>query len=347
MGIPEADLAFIFDRFYQSKNLEKARAGGTGIGLALTKELVQLLGGEIAVESVLHRGTTFTVLLPVRHQAKQLVGNVVHARSEPLGTVQTAQPAVQPEVSLLIIEDNPEVVAYLRNCLETTYALDFAFNGNSGIEKALETVPDLIISDVMMPEKNGFEVCETLKNDARTSHIPFVLLTAKAGAENRIAGLKRGADAYLTKPFYEAELLAILTNLMAQQRKWQLKYGQVAAVPQTAKTPNAEQDPEQAFLEKIRAVVEAQLSDADFDMAQLEKALAMSRSQIFRKIKALTGKSPSQFIRSIRLHHGRRLLQTTELTVSEIAYQVGFATVKYFSDAFLEEFGERPTAVRG
>ncbi|MEZ4939934.1 MAG: ATP-binding protein [Saprospiraceae bacterium] len=346
MGIPEADLAFIFDRFYQSKNLEKARAGGTGIGLALTKELVQLLGGEIAVESVLHRGTTFTVLLPVRHQAKQLVENVVHARSEPLGTVQTAQPAVQPEVSLLIIEDNPEVVAYLRNCLETTYALDFAFNGNSGIEKALETVPDLIISDVMMPEKNGFEVCEILKNDTRTSHIPFVLLTAKAGAENRIAGLKRGADAYLTKPFYEAELLAILTNLMAQQRKWQLKYGQVAAVPQTVESRHAEQDPEQAFLEKIRAVVEAQLSDADFDMAQLEKALAMSRSQIFRKIKALTGKSPSQFIRSIRLHHGRRLLQTTELTVSEIAYQVGFATVKYFSDAFLEEFGERPTAVR-
>ncbi|MCB9317040.1 MAG: response regulator [Lewinellaceae bacterium] len=352
VGIPEADLAFIFDRFYQSKNLEKARAGGTGIGLALTKELVQVLGGTIAVQSVLNRGTTFTVLLPVRHEANQPVEHAGAAGPETAGngtaeTGQAVKPVVRPGVSLLIIEDNPEVVAYLRNCLEKKFALDFAFNGSSGVEKALETIPDLIVSDVMMPEKDGFEVCEILKNDVRTSHIPVVLLTAKAGAENRIAGLKRGADAYLTKPFYEEELLAVLNNLMAQQRKWQLKYGQAAMLSEVAETPDAEHEPEQAFLGKFRAVVEAQLSNADFDMLQLEKALAMSRSQIFRKTKALTGKSPSQFIRSIRLHHGRRLLQTTGLTVSEIAYEVGFATVKYFSDAFLEEFGERPTAVRG
>ena len=195
-----------------------------------------------------------------------------------------------------------------------------------------------------MPYKDGFEVLETLKNDERTSHIPIVLLTAKADIQSRLAGLRKGADAYLSKPFHQEELLVTLENLLESRRNLQSKYQQNVLV--STLPPLTEPDPEDSFLQKVRAVVEKNLSDADFEMPQLERALAMSRSQIYRKVKALTGKSPSLFIRSIRLHQGKQMLLNTTLTVSEIAYEVGFSSLNYFSDAFLEEFGERPMKVR-
>jgi AraC-like DNA-binding protein len=189
-------------------------------------------------------------------------------------------------------------------------------------------------------------VLETLKNDERTSHIPIIMLTAKADVESRLSGLRRGADAYLAKPFNQEELTVTVDNLLELRRMLQAKYSQWGtATGDSAAVPGA--DPEDVFLQKIRSVVEANLSDPDFEMPQLERALGMSRSQIYRKVKALTGKSPSLFIRSIRLHHGRRLLQTTDLTVSEIAYEVGYSALNNFSDAFLEEFGERPGKARG
>ena len=360
-GIPAEDLPHIFDRFYQANNLQKAKAGGTGIGLALTKELVTLLGGEIAVISETGKGATFTVILPITQiaQIKRPPSPISwedFTSSPPQIFKSSKLVAAERSPQILLIEDNPDVVEYLSTCLQNYYTLDFAFNGKAGIEKALETVPDLIISDVMMPEKDGFEVVEALKNDERSSHIPIVLLTAKADQTSRIAGLKKGADAYLAKPFHHEELLVTLSNLLEIRRKLQAKY---AAITETGfqmeddlsgqsaiRMPQPDLDPEDAFLQKIRTIIEKNLSDADFEMPQLERAVAMSRSQIFRKMKALTGKSPSQFIRSIRLHHGRLLLLTTELTVSEIAYEVGFANLKYFSDAFLEEFGERPSDVR-
>jgi DNA-binding response OmpR family regulator len=249
--------------------------------------------------------------------------------------------------TLLLVEDNPDVVEFLTACLKQQYNLEFAFNGRAGIEKALQHIPDLVVSDVMMPEKDGFEVCQTLKEDERTSHIPIVLLTAKAGVESRIAGLRRGADAYLAKPFHQEELLATLTNLLELRRRLQAKYAQTLYQPAPEPVTEAAPDPEDAFLQKICAVVEANLGDENFESANLEQALAMSRSQIFRKVKALTGHSPSLFIRSIRLHHGRHLLQTTTKTVSEIAFEVGFSSPKYFSDAFAKEFGHRPTDARG
>jgi len=370
VGIPSDDLPHIFDRFYQAKNLGKAKTGGTGIGLALTKELVQAMGGVISVESEVGTGTTFTVQLPISNKAAIHSEGVSDAAEPWLRLPAFVAPkaadrstvGVPPDLpiagnrrpvtpadtlpTILLVEDNPDVLEYLAACLAPHYTLDFASNGRIGIEKAVETVPDLIVSDVMMPEKDGFEVCEMLKNDERTSHIPLVLLTAKADVQYRIAGLRRGADAYLGKPFHEEELLVTLANLLETRKKLQAKYGNAAVlVEPPAAVPDS--DPEDAFLQKVRAVVERQISEPELDMSRLEQMLAMSRSQLFRKIKALTGRSPSQFVRSIRLHHGRRLLQTTGLTVSEIAYEVGFSSVKYFSDAFLEEFGERPTGVRG
>jgi len=349
-GIPPEDLPHIFDRFYQANNLEKAKAGGTGIGLSLTKELVKAMGGEISVESETGKGTTFTVRLPVTNKAVASEAlnwsNAITSDKSLVTPFKKASPEVAEQPTILLIEDNPDVIEYLAACLNENYQLDFSYNGRAGIEKALETVPDLIVSDVMMPEKDGFEVCDTLKNDERTSHIPIVLLTAKADVESRIAGLKRGADAYLAKPFHREELLVTLQNLLELRRKLQVKYAELPVAPIIPVPSSLIPDPEDVFLEKIRAIVEKNLSDADFEMPQLERALAMSRSQIFRKVKALTGKSPSLFIRSIRLHRAKELLATSQMNVSEVAYETGFSSPVYFSNAYLEEFGVRPSEER-
>jgi signal transduction histidine kinase/CheY-like chemotaxis protein/ligand-binding sensor domain-containing protein len=213
VGIPPEQLPHVFDRFFQADNQQRNSVGGSGIGLSLTQELVKLMGGDISVESELGKGTVFSVQLPIRNTAEIEPENRLQPITfERIGPSTASSPNTQ-SAQLLIIEDNPDVVEYLQVCLGEHYRLDFAYNGGAGIERALETIPDLIVSDVMMPEKDGFEVCEFLKNDERSSHIPIVLLTAKAGLEDRIAGLRRGADAYLAKPFHPEELRAVLTNL--------------------------------------------------------------------------------------------------------------------------------------
>ena len=350
-GISAEELPRIFDRFFQAKNQQHAKAGGAGIGLSLTKELVKVMGGDIRVESRADAGTTFTVALPVTNNAPKTEPTAephtpdVHLALAPFDTNPPRQTPASGEVpQLLIVEDNPDVAEYLRDCFKGQYQLDFAYNGRAGIENALENVPDIIISDVMMPEKDGFELCDILKNDERTSHIPIVLLTARATAADRIAGLRRGADAYLAKPFHPEELRVTLANLVALRQRLQGRYAQATAPLLPAVEPALQM--EDAFLAKVRAVVEARLSDPDLEMPQLERALTMSRSQIFRKIKALTGKSPSLYIRSIRLARAQGMLRNTALTVSEIAYDTGFSSPQYFSDAFLEEFGVRPSDAR-
>lgn len=369
-GIPTEDLPHIFDRFYQANNLEKAKAGGTGIGLALTKELVKAMDGDISVESEVDKGTTFTVRLPITNRAVKS-GEVVWAQAASTtaptkgrgDTTANITPGGKPPLpsegaggrQILIIEDNPDVVEYLAACLsspfggdrEGAYQLDFAYNGRAGIEKALETVPDLIVSDVMMPEKDGFEVCETLKNDERTSHIPIILLTAKAGVENRIAGLKRGADAYLAKPFHQEELLVTLANLLEVRRKLQLKFRETAfqSVPLIPHVPSLTVDPEDAFVLKVKDIVLKRLSDAQLNVEDLCRTLAMSQPQLHRKMTALTGKNASQFIRSIRLVRAKELLSTKQMNVSEVAFEVGFDDPKYFSRVFAEEFGIAPSKI--
>jgi len=353
-GIPEAELPFLFDRFFQAKNQEYVKAGGTGIGLSLTKEIVKALGGEISVESVLEKGSSFKVILPITNKA-------AFANADPKlgmgawdsGIIKQDESGIMDQPldlnlpQILLIEDNPDVVEYLSACLKGKYSLDFAFNGRAGIENALVQIPDLIISDVMMPEKDGFEVVDTLKNNELTSHVPIILLTAKADMDSKLTGLRRGADAYLFKPFYQEELLVTIHNLLESRRKLQLKYQEQLLIKDGASPSIENSETEDAFLLKFRALVEKHISDSDFEMLHIERGLSMSRSQIYRKIKALTDKSPSLLIRSIRLHHGRHLLLTTQLTVSEIAYQVGYSGINNFSDAYLDEFGERPMKTRG
>ena len=254
---------------------------------------------------------------------------------------------------MLLIEDNPDVMEYLTSCLEESYQLDFAFNGKAGIEKALEIVPDIIISDVMMPEKNGFEVTHFLKNDERTSHIPIILLTAKADINSKVIGLERGADAYLTKPFDKKELQVRLEKLIELRHKLQSHYGgDQAFVGDNGSISNSDVaiktavEFEDVFLKKLNDILEKHLNNSDFDIPQLCRELHMSQSQLYRKIKALTDKSIISYLRSFRLHKGKILLQTSSFSISKIAYEVGFTDPAYFSRKFSEEFGIPPSSIR-
>ena len=353
-GIPEAKLSRIFDRFYQVDDSATRKGEGTGIGLALTKELVEVLQGEIEVNSTVGQGTAFLVRLPISNEAalqeepSAVVLPLVEAtevlpdNGAPEGGRQTIFSTNLPKV--LIVEDNPDVQQYLVACLKDSYQLEIANNGQEGIDQAIESVPDLIVSDVMMPEKDGFELCESLKTDERTNHIPIVLLTAKADADSRLSGFEKGADAYLSKPFEPRELQLRLRNLVELQRQMQKQYSLAGKdLKDTSDPRKAIEDP---FLQKIYDLVLENLSDADYDLARLCRALGMSRSQVFRKVKALTGHPPSLFIRSIRLQQSKQLLHNTDLTISEVAYDVGFTSPNYFSAAFLEEFGMRPSETR-
>jgi CheY-like chemotaxis protein len=299
------------------------------------------MGGEISVESTVGVGSTFLVKLPIRNDELRMMHDDYaspHTASAPSPQNDSALPQV------LLIEDNPDVVEYLRACLQEHYALDFAYNGQAGIEKALENIPDLIVSDVMMPFKDGFEVVETLKNDERTSHIPIILLTAKADVQSRLAGLRRGADAYLSKPFHQEELLVTVENLLDLRRKLQVKYQQHALAPEAPALPAA--DPEDGFLQKVRTIVEANYQQEDFGLPQLCQKIGMSRSQLFRKMKALTDITPSDLIRKHRLNKAKTLLKSGAANVAEAAWQVGFKDPSYFSKLYQEEFGEAPSATR-
>jgi YesN/AraC family two-component response regulator len=345
MGIPEADFPFIFDRYYQVASPQTASLGGNGIGLALTKELTQILGGDIQVESKLNKGTTFTLRLPITNAAallSQLPQKQVKQPPPDLPDTLLSPTTLSASQEVLIIEDNPDVAEYLRDCLRPYYQLDFATNGKDGIAKALNMIPDLIISDVMMPGKDDFEVCENLKNDLRTSHVPIMLLTAKAGIENRIAGLQHRADAYLVKPFHEAELLVTLDNLLENRRKLQERFSGKKEVDSLSRP---ELSPEEQFLQQLRRIIHEHLADTGFSVEDLSRRLALSPRQLHRKLAALTGQSPSDFIRGIRLEKAKEFLQTQKMNVSEAAYATGFEDPKYFSRVFKKAYGLPPSKV--
>ncbi|MBK7406885.1 MAG: response regulator [Saprospirales bacterium] len=352
IGIPPDQLPHIFERFYQADSSNTRKGEGTGIGLALVQELVKLFDGQISVESVQGKGSTFTVQLPIRHTAAletelhiQEMQPLEEAVSERVPLVEGGNQFSGNEdwPLMLIVEDNPDVRTFLVGCLDQQYRIVTAENGQIGINKALELVPDIIISDVMMPEKDGFEVCDILKKDTRTSHIPIVMLTARTTVEDRITGLERGADAYMAKPFHQGELIVQLQNLLDSRRRLQERYRNLDSPAEQA-TPD--EKVEDAFLLELRGIIESQMADAGFSIEYLCRKMAMSRMQLHRKIKALTDQSTSLYIRSIRLQRARHLFTTTELNVSEVAYEVGFDDPKYFSRVFSEEFGVAPSDFR-
>ena len=363
IGIAPEYHAHIFDRFYQVDSSSTRKEQGTGIGLSHSRELVELMGGKILVESKLHIGTKMTVVLPVTkraHASNQIQKEVTPERrnsiitsksqaSKPKNQLNQALKGKDSLPRLLIIEDNTDVVLYLKSCLSNNYELDVALNGKIGIEKALDNIPDIIISDVMMPEKDGFEVCTTLKSEELTSHIPIILLTAKADQESRINGLKSGADVYLEKPFDKEELLVRLKMMLVKQENLAVYFSKKLQQKEFFTTPlnqNAakENSIEDEFLERVRLAVEANYRDEDFGLPQLCHKVGMSRSQLYRKLKALTNMSPTGFIRKFRLEAAKTLLETTNMTVSEIAWETGFKSLTHFSKSFNIEFGHPPSA---
>ncbi|HSF52523.1 MAG TPA: ATP-binding protein [Algoriphagus sp.] len=383
IGIAEADMPHIFDRFFQADDSQTRHGEGTGIGLALTHELVKLMKGTIAVKSKEGHGTEFEVMLPIRtiSDPSEKKNHVPHLSMEtrdeyPITMVEDAQSPLISKVHsensrthVLIADDNEDVLAFVASCLENEFVVEVAKNGRECEELALNIIPDLIVMDVMMPFKGGFEVCKTLKTDERTSHIPIIILTAKADLESRLEGLAQGADDYLTKPFHKKELLLRIRNLLDLRYQLQQYYrvpleGSILADPLS--NPNGSkitsgingpnnaqagsQHPsipiarslENAFVIKVRKTIETHMEEPDFDVEKLCRLLALSHSQVHRKLSALTGLSATHFIRYVRLIKAKEMIIKSGFSLAAIAYDCGFNDPAYFSRIFKQEFGMSP-----
>lgn len=357
MGIPEHELPHIFDRFFQSDLQRNTEMTGSGIGLALVKELVHLHGGHISVSSNLNEGTTFTLQfnLGKDHLPTDAVIDIPPRQSDenkpeyqfPL------QPNASPGISmsfadttsvphLLIVEDNADVRAFIRLRLESSFHITEANDGQEGIDMALELMPDLIISDVMMPKKSGYEVCQTLKTDIRTCHIPIILLTARAAQEEKLAGLETGADDYLTKPFNSEELEVRSFNLVRLRRQLKERFAHSITLRPDEMTTNSI---DRTFLENVLDIVTSNLTNEQFTVDMLSQEIGMSRSNLNRKLRALVNQSTNQFIQSVRLQRASELLKQQAGTVAEIAYKTGFGSTAYFIKCFKEQYGETPGAL--
>ncbi len=341
IGIPTEKQPQLFDRFYRAEN-GAGQEEGTGIGLALVKELIALMEGEIQVESGGGQGSVFRLRLPVRallNAPDPEINVQPEALSESPAALQSEKPL------LLLVEDNADLSAYLSGLLGREYQLINAKNGIDGLEKAFEHLPDIVLSDVMMPGMDGLEFCQTLKNDLRTSHIPVVMLTALATTGDKIEGLQHGADAWLIKPFDQRELVATLYAVQESRRRLRTYFQQMPAKPlQNDFAHLVEKESE--FLRRAWASIDAHLNDESYDIGRLCQELTMSRTNLHRKLTALSGQSASHFIRSRRLTHAVQLLETTDLTMAEISFRTGFSDPAWFTRCFGEAFGQTPGAWR-
>ncbi len=359
IGIKKSQLPQIFNRFYQVDDSSTRNQEGTGIGLALVKELVELQGGSIDVVSEHQKGTTFVIKLPIFERSKVMEKEVLPiTQRRPLLELPSAEtkhvlvkkPSLSEEkerLEILIIEDNAEMRIYIRDCLdETKYHITEASNGVEGIAKAIETIPDLIISDVMMPGKNGFEVTGTLRSTVPTSHIPIILLTAKSALESRLEGFQSGADVYLTKPFSPKELSLRIQKLIEIRELIRNSVHSITVVnnpkPIINETITSYQK-ENHFAQQVRAIIDKHIIETGLNGEFIGEQIGMSRMQVHRKLKALMNQSASELIRTIRLEKAYELLQTQNYNSSEVAYQTGFNTLSYFSKIFKEKYGYSPS----
>ncbi len=392
IGIADVDLPHIFDRFYQSDGTHTRQGEGTGIGLALTRELVKIMGGTISVKSIKGKGSEFEVNFPFW----QILNFEETSQKTPLYTNDSKEEvpikmemdddalsflgyqSIPDPIStdgrphILIADDNEDVRTYLAACLANDYVIEIAKNGQECEDLAFNITPDLIVLDVMMPFKDGFEVCKTLKTDERTSHIPIIMLTAKADMDSRLEGLEQGADDYLTKPFHKKELLLRIKNLLELRRQLQQYYRStlesslsendalIAEIPLPTSISNLKgiekgsKNPsiplgnslENVFVIKVRKAIEAHLDSPDFDVEKLCRYLAMSHSQVHRKLTALTGLSATHFIRYVRLVKAKEMINSSGYSISAIAMDCGFDDPAYFSRVFKQEFGVTPQGWR-
>lgn len=346
-GISSDELPYIFDRFYQAKNAGR----GTGIGLAIVKAFTELHHGEVSATSVEGKGSTFTIHIPVRQKGE--VTNQPTEKIEQLVEPSSAQEVpnqarhidelIQPyqtdKPEVLIIDDNIDIRTYLRSVLSEKYNVSEAADGKVGLELARKIVPDIVLSDIMMPVMDGLAFCQQLKTDKAISHIPVILLTARSLDEQRAEGYEHGADAYLSKPFSLRLLFSRIDNLIQSRKKLSKLFSNSDENDAFEKLSN---ETDKTFAAQLRKIIQDNLSDNEFNVERIGDEIGLSRVQLYRKVKALTGYSPVEMLRKARLTRARHLLRTTEKTVSEVAYAVGFSTPSYFSKCYKDEFGESP-----
>lgn len=346
-GISSDELPYIFDRFYQAKNAGR----GTGIGLAIVKAFTELHHGEVSATSIEGKGSTFTIHIPVRQKGE--VTNQPTEKIEQLVEPSSAQEVpnqarhidelIQPyqtdKPEVLIIDDNIDIRTYLRSVLSEKYNVSEAADGKVGLELARKIVPDIVLSDIMMPVMDGLAFCQQLKTDKAISHIPVILLTARSLDEQRAEGYEHGADAYLSKPFSLRLLLSRIDNLIESRKKLNQTWSKGVEDDEIGNISN---EIDKSFLKQLRKIIQENLANSDLSVEQIGDEIGLSRVQLYRKVKALTGYSPVEIVRKARLTRARHLLQTTERTVSEVAYAVGFSTPSYFSKCYKDEFGENP-----
>ena len=346
-GISSDELPYIFDRFYQAKNAGR----GTGIGLAIVKAFTELHHGEVSATSVEGKGSTFTIHIPVRQKGEvtnqptekieQLVepSSVQEVPNQARHIDELIQPYQTDKPEVLIIDDNIDIRTYLRSVLSEKYNVSEAADGKAGLELARKIVPDIVLSDIMMPVMDGLAFCQQLKTDKAISHIPVILLTARSLDEQRAEGYEHGADAYLSKPFSLRLLLSRIDNLIESRKKLNQTWSKGVEDDEIGNISN---EIDKSFLKQLRKIIQENLANSDLSVEQIGDEIGLSRVQLYRKVKALTGYSPVEIVRKARLTRARHLLQTTERTVSEVAYAVGFSTPSYFSKCYKDEFGENP-----
>jgi signal transduction histidine kinase/ligand-binding sensor domain-containing protein/DNA-binding response OmpR family regulator len=343
IGISNEKIHKVFQRFYKEDVPTSMVSPGSGIGLSIVKEYVKIHCGTITLESELGKGSCFTIMLPLKilknlslEKQNKNFANVIEG---PIVNHDTQ--ALEKEGSLvLLVEDNEDFRAYLRENLEHYYKIIEAKNGKEGWQKALSTLPDLIVSDLMMPELDGIELCKKIKQDTRTCHIPFVLLTAHSAEEQKLKGLNTGANDYITKPFNFQLLNSRMKNLIEQRKQFQRSYEKKISV-ETSQIEIISLDDK--LIQKAIKVVEDNLSDPDFSVEIMSKELGLSRVHLYKKMMALTAMSPVEFIRKIRIQRASQLLEKSQLSVAEVAFKVGFNNPKYFTKYFKEEFNVLPS----
>ena len=351
IGIHKEKLPFIFDRFYQADNSETEGTAGTGIGLSYLKELIHLYKGSITAESEVGKGSTFVVEIPVvldfySTNEYEIVTNEkpeqadVHIELEGDGIENKDEKAGIRHEAILVVEDHADLRRFIAESLSDTYRVFEAKDGEEGIQKAMSELPDMVITDIMMPKVNGIELTKTLKTSETTSHIPIVMLTAKGSLESKIEGLECEADDYLTKPFNIEELKVRIKNIIKTRKKLQEKYNKSIVVnPSEITTTSVDEK----FLTKLLKAVEDNMADSDFSVEMLCELVGMSRANIHKKLKHLVNQSATEFINSIRLKRAAQLIKQNAGNISEIAYDVGFNNLSYFSRAFKNHFGITPT----
>lgn len=363
-GISQDEADKIFERFFQAKGA----ASGTGIGLALVKSFVELHHGEARVESELGKGSDFIVVIPreqegdsqVIHNDVDIVDNSVNASASTgknvvdesvlqyiddgdrsRGKVQRLVSENTNRPTVLVIDDNTDIRQYERTLLQDEYIVLEAADGKEGLAVALKEVPDLVICDVMMPVMDGLELTEQLKTNTATSHIPVIMLTAKNLEEHRAEGYEHGADSYITKPFHSKVLLARIENLLRQRQLLKNLYQGSKEAEKEISEAHLE-DRDRQFLKQLQAIIQKNLSDSEFGVEDMGQQIGLSRVQLYRKVKAMTGSSVVDLLRKARLAKARRLLETRSMSVSEVAYEVGFSAPSYFTKCFKEEYGMLP-----